>query len=120
MANLNSNNKRKNNKKNKKKKVPTVETGFYTKAERHSKMSNIMMQIVMEDMNHVLTQEIREGFSKWINEGVDYEHDEELYQYNRTLQIRLYNDKSKETFVCFKYNHVVVEGKVQQPDVIDN
>ena len=107
------NNKKRNNKKNKKNKNKNkqIEFGLHTKEERHQKISNIMMQIVMENMNHVISDEIRLAFTKWINEGGDYEKDVFLPRYTRTLQIRLHDDKSQQTHVCFKYNQVMIEGE---------
>ena len=76
-----------------------------------------MLQIMMEDMNNVISDDIRYNFKKWIDEGGEYSIDKHLAQYSRTLEIRLNNDKSKDTHVCFKYNHVVIEGEVQNDSI---
>ena len=97
---------KKNRSKNKKKVIK-----YYTRKERHQKVTNILLQVAMEDMNHVLDEETRNGMFKWIEEGGDYIKDIQLPQYTRTMQIRLHDNKSLETFVCLKYNHVISDDK---------
>lgn len=84
-------------------------SNLFTKDERNSKVSKIYMQVMMEDMWHVIKPELRDLVQKYIDYGESVEYDLPLPRYTRTLQVRLYNEKDKDSFICFKYNRVTVE-----------
>lgn len=84
-------------------------SGLFTLDERNKKVAKIYMQVMMENMFHVIRPELRSQVQNYINTGEQVEYDLELPAYSRTLQVRLYNRKDKDSFICFKYNRVTVE-----------
>ena len=111
---------RKAKKANKLKQDTVMNKGLFTKNERHTKVSNIYMQVMMEDMWHVIKQELRDQIQQYVDTGKTVEYELPLPRYSRTLQVRLYNDKSKESFVCFKYNkRVEEETKFTEKELAD-
>ncbi len=91
------------------KKIKVKNSGLFTMDERNNKVAKIYMQVMMENMWHVIRQDLRDQITKYINTGEQVEYSLDLPAYSRILQVRLYNTKEKESFICFKYNRVVVE-----------
>ena len=77
---------------------------LYTEAQRHQKVTNIMLEISMLDITQVITPEIRAIFDKYVKTGETQEHEFPLPQFGRTLVIKLYNDKKVHSFVNLRYD----------------
>lgn len=93
-------------------------SNLFTEAERNAKVSKIYMQVMMENMWHVIRQDLRDQIQEYIKTGKTVKYDLPLPRYTRTLQVRLYNDKNIESFICFKYNKQVDEdAKLTKEDV---
>lgn len=77
---------------------------LYTKKEREQKITSILLQIASMDLLNILSDEIKIILQNWIDTGNTIEKDIPLYQFDRIMIIRLYNDKKKTTFINLKYN----------------
>ena len=80
----------------KKTKVKVYKPLPYTEQERQRKITNIYLQLMQIQMDHVLTAEIKQGLHEFIKNGTEYHHVMELPAYSRVLKINFVNDKKKD------------------------
>lgn len=72
---------------------------LYTKEQRKEKVKNLLLDVVRIKMGHIITDEMKQLMSNWIETGQTVEHSYKLIRYNRTLEMRLDNDKKKATYI---------------------
>jgi len=100
---MNTNTQQKNKKQ--KKVVP------YTEDERNKKIAKIMLQLITLNVDHVITDEIRENINIFIKTGKEYHTSLELPTYSRTLEVNLVNDKNKGTDMKLLFKKIRVKNE---------
>ena len=97
----------KKEKKGQKEYVPTP----YTKDERERKITLIKLQLVDLNMYSVLTPEVHQSISDFIQSGKECDMEVDLPMYSRILVVHLVNDKKKQTYINLKFKKIRVEGE---------
>lgn len=100
---------------NKNNKIKNKKSVLFTKDERNKTITNMMMQLSMLDIAHVVTKDLMKEISDYIENGTTKEIDFSLKEYGRTLVIRLYNNKNMKTFMNLR-----VDGPTPQTKEIQS
>jgi hypothetical protein len=95
-------------KKNKKETIKKIQ--LYTKQERQQKITNMRIELSMLDMDHVITDQIKQSMNNFVETGNTTEIEHPLEQYGRTLIIKLYNDKSLNSFMNLRFDYSPVSS----------
>jgi uncharacterized protein Smg (DUF494 family) len=79
----------------------------YTRNERNNIVTEFYMNLANLDMMSIVTQEMRTILNDYVDNGTEYERNFQLADYQRSLVMRLYNNKNKKSFVNLAQNDVV-------------
>jgi len=85
----------------KKKKISVIKP--YNEQERRKKVNGFLMEMIGKELDSLITSNLIKVMEDYVTKGTSTELDIPLTQHGRIMQIRLYNDKKKQSFIKLKY-----------------